>query len=295
MPADKKTKKNTLVTKLELDDGVVLGKIQTLKDGSCFFHAVLNAVCNKYSELDNDQKAKFVSDIRRQLADSTSMYNWEKLNGGIVSMVLFQENIRNTIDGFYSLILTQTAPNNVNSIKSIFKDLIYDDKTLEIYTRVIKTINLEKVIELLVMAYNKTNSIDKAIEYFKSYISDYILLTLKEDNRLEKYGLKLFGAISVFSKNQAYELFITTLQDPTKSIDTSMMSLMSDMFRRNIYFIDNSTKEKYGYSVVSAKYKKCIVLLWIDNNHFETVFQIDTTGVKTLEFTTNSTLIKQLS
>ena len=76
---------------LEGDD--VLVRTGTIAEGSCFLHSLLHAYSKEYISLNIKGRMEFVRRFRASLASKIDREDWEKMGGGIIAKVPFQENV----------------------------------------------------------------------------------------------------------------------------------------------------------------------------------------------------------
>ncbi len=75
-------------------------------------------------------------------------------------------------------------------------------------------------------------------------------------------------------------------------VDELGVEVVSDYFRSNIYFLDADTRHIYRTSTSQAKYRRNIVLLWVDKSHYECVSEyVDEERSPQYVFTDEDTLI----
>lgn len=76
-------KKNQLIVKKEELKDYHFTRLDTIGDGSCFFHSVLMCICdNNYNNCSTKDKMTMVKKVRQHLADNLLMDTWEALNEG---------------------------------------------------------------------------------------------------------------------------------------------------------------------------------------------------------------------
>ena len=88
----------------------------TISDGSCLFHCILKSLSNTYSSLDNKKKHEYVKKIRKKLSKKINYNIWESISYGIVSKVMFQENINILLTLFYNYVNKEKINNSINIV-----------------------------------------------------------------------------------------------------------------------------------------------------------------------------------
>lgn len=83
-----------------------LVRIGTIGDGSCFLHACIYSMYKKYRHLNNIQKSKLITKVRRLMADKITMTDWKTIGCGEVAKNDFLIYLRKLIENLYTTIDT---------------------------------------------------------------------------------------------------------------------------------------------------------------------------------------------
>jgi hypothetical protein len=79
----------------------------------------------------------------------------------------------------------------------------------------------------------------------------------------------------------AYEHYQNHLKDYNNWISIEYIGFISDVFSVNIYFIDGKTLRPYIFGDTKLfKYDKSIILVWVDESHFEIVGVIEDESIR---------------
>ena len=78
-------------------------------------------------------------------------------------------------------------------------------------------------------------------------------------------------SISDISEEQAYSEYKDKIRDVSEFADTEILDNMAVWFKRNIYVIEDEERLPYPYSSVVDKSYPSVVLLWVNNNHYEVI------------------------
>ena len=294
----------TVVFKSPLErDEDVLCRTGTIAEGSCFFHSLLQAICKEYQTMNTENKLKFVERLRKKISSNFSEKDWEKISGGMLSKISYQEEVYK----------------NFNDIYYYFnKDKIKHSKTKELLKKILKKHSKEdykliteliplKVIEnnILPVSYQSGENevieecneiiVKNTVEYvysrpeFKNIPdskSDYIINVI----------ISMFLEILQFSKSIAYKEYIKNMKNCNEDVDSFILSTLSDTFNRDIYFIDGETRMPYNNASTAENLKgrKSVIILWVSRNHYEIVGRLLPNNIVQREFKHDDPLIEKM-
>ena len=304
----------TVVFYSPLEAKDILVRTGTIKDGSCFFHALLHAYSNDYISMNNDGRIKFIKKLRSSIAAQFDKNIWENLSNGVIAKISFQENVNTILSDFYKYIKTPVKDGRTKSVRKVIRNVINesnDKSDIEVYTLITEMLPIDKVFEtnILPSAYEKYDKISEcknsilklSLKFyekeFEKLISDHgenaigknkILLYIK---KLEK----LIQEIVQEAENSAYTEYIENLYDTTSKVDSYTIGLISEKFNRDIYFIDSRTRLPYIDSTKeNLKRRKSIIVMWTDGCHYEIVGRLMAGNRIQREFDHTDLLIKRL-
>lgn len=120
----------------KIDPSVELFRVNTIGDGSCFFHSVLRNIYCRYNTMNTREKQEFVSTVRKSLAKRLTLENWLNLGNGMLA---------------YNLVI-------MNFVKYIEENV--DDKNIIQIIQSHDSDNLNDYIEKLIKKINSTRSIE---------------------------------------------------------------------------------------------------------------------------------------
>lgn len=279
----------------------ILTRTGCIADGSCFFHCILRACSSKYPYMDTDEKKKYVKKIRQKLSDKITKENWEKF--GITSIVKFQENISIILINFYKFLDNDINISGKLTQNVLNKLLDKKGEKIELYrviTNLIKLDDFEK--HILPNAYkNNTN-----ISQIKKLIKQETVLFFQELPILKEISpekiIKLQQIIENFldiimdeSEIFSFNSFKNDIKQSSVYIDNYLLQLISEHLNLDIYFIDEKTRMPYYImSEDCIKNRKSIVLLWLNDNHYETIGILKCMNIIKRTFDPTHHLIKKI-
>lgn len=170
--------------------GENLVRIDTIGDGSCFFHAIISAFFKPYIENTID-KSEFIVKFRKDLSDVLEK-KYDTLGGGS-----FVELSRD--DKEYSLESLKKMLNSNSSVDNRFHQLISDVINKDIYILYTRTGNVYKSADDLKLLYKNRDSI--VILYMPGHYE-----LIGRINNITREITTLFDSNDSFIKNIRREL-----------------------------------------------------------------------------------------
>lgn len=268
---------------VEGEDDILL-RTGTIGEGSCFFHSMLHATDQDYRKMECDARKKYVKDLRSRLASNLTISDWEKLGCQNLARLQFQTQFHQVLNQIYLFLKKDSKPQD-KTTRLIIRKIIETKEDLKSWKILIDTLPLKKLEKyILPSAYQSVETCQDAsvykIKLLKQIINEYtkeisIYKGKVERNQLKKMVskmLKLFSLMVKFSYQTAFEDYKTKLQDVQEPIDSQYLELLSDHFKRDVYFLDGgATRLPYqmGNSDFLIKNRKSIVMVWLNRNHYE--------------------------
>ena len=268
--------------------------------GSCFFHAILYSD-DTYRKGSTEMKEKHVQKIRNKFADQITKYDWEMMGGNVISNLAFQENISKYFDEIYSY-LNDPMNKKFLSVRSQISEILqktFFKECIEHY-RLITEILPFNVIESQVLPVAFSECLKEvgyiSIEECQGKILEILLTSFQNSieslegvgeipaEKIDYFQLKfaeLCQNILEKSYENAFNEFKGHLRSYDYYIDTKYISFLADKFKRDIYFINSKTGKPYRFEDCSMyKHRRSIILLWIGQNHFESVGRKEAGGIR---------------
>jgi hypothetical protein len=266
---------------IEGDD--VLVRTGTIKEGSCFFHALLHGFSKDYMTMDKNDRMKFVYRLRASLAGKLDRDSWEDMGGGVIAKIPFQENIHEILYNFYRFMDDKKIRGRAS--RRVIKHLLQNNtENVELYKLITELIPLVEGFEqqILPKAYKETSDerivdIKKmVIKETKNYLdkTDEIMSISKE--KAAHFNNTVANFLTIILKeaeDDAYKTYIKGLENVKSDIDSYSIEFVSERFNRDIYFLDGKTRLPYNTlpTTNNLKGRKSIIVIWINENHYEIV------------------------
>ena len=270
-------------------------------DGNCMFHAILSSYSNKYIKLSDDEKINYVQRMRSMLPDVITKDIWLKIGYGETSRLEYSLILSSVLQMIYGYVL-----NNSNELLENpgFNQLAeYIDKNKSICEFICNRLPLQELNSEIMDKYkidkdvyfDSTNFVKLVKKYFKNKFGKNL-----NENDEQRFNIILDKVIDFFDKitkvciESAYQHCRQQLGDNNIWIGTEYLSFISEIFSVNIYFIDANTLLPYVFGCEQFfQYKKSIILLWIDDSHFEIVGMIEDNTVRRT-FNSEEPIIKMI-
>jgi hypothetical protein len=276
----------TLEYMSELGENLI--RTGTIQDGSCLIHSLLTAInpthkrkTKKHPEGINisyrnstlSERKRMAIRERRRIATELTSKVWESC--GEIARIEFQKVLRKMMEDLYDCI-----ENNITS--DIIDNEKFSDCSIllkEVFTRKIFT---ERIFpEAFKICENK--SLKKCSRKIAELTCETLIKELTElgnekdkleERRLQHFVSKMSELIynfSVGAERIAFTKFKGKLANPHYWAGQKIISLLSQIYGYDLYFIDNSTKLPYRIPQVLdySKRRDSIIILWVNQDHYE--------------------------
>ena len=273
----------TLVFNTPLEQKSTLCRTGTISEGSCFIHSILHSYSPKYKNLDITNRMKYIKKLRKSLSSTLTMDKWKMLGNGLVSKLSFQEKFLELLTSFYC------------------SDNVEEDEMFELITKIVKLEYFEKIILPNIYKKYEKDTLrtqkDKIIKHSTIVLNNKLKTTNDLDEVHKKYLIKTFRKLIInilnLAEEQSFNTYIEKLYSSSFYIDEYFTEIISDYFNRDIFFIDGKTRMLYqNASKNNIKNRKSVILLWINDSHYEIVGRLNKEQNKFVrEFQTNDPLI----
>jgi hypothetical protein len=267
---------------LEGDD--VLVRTGTIGEGSCLLHALLHAYTKDYIDLDARGRMAFVRRFRASLASGVDQDSWGAMGGGLIARVPFQENVHTILQKFYEYIDTGELPRS-RTVRTVIKKVIGGDlDKLEVIKLIKELIPLDSGFEqrILPMAENSAqdeslgSAKDETIRQTAEYLDDQEELQDAGEDKvvyIVEVALELVNEVLNIAEDAAFKSYLKSLSNVNEDMDGYQLELISDRFKRDIYFIDGKTRMPYltGATAQTLQGRKSYIVVWVGGCHYEIV------------------------
>jgi len=269
---------------LEGDEDTLV-RTGTIGEGSCFFHSVMCACSKEYCAMDRKGRMKFVKRLRASMAGNVTRYSWEEMGGGLIAKIPYQEKVYDILTKFYDFMSSSDGGDaRGRSTRRVVKKLIKGDvENLELYRLITELIPLDEGYNQVILKNAYDNTSDMKIEDSKKAV---IKETIKYINAKSEFNIidpdkaeYLRSVITNFNttimneaESSTFSSYVKNLQSVEANVDTYTIGLISDRIERDIYIIDGSTRLPYrNASVENLQFRKSIIVVWVEKNHYEVV------------------------
>ena len=281
----------------------VLCRTGTIAEGSCFFHSLLQAISKEYQTMDTRNKTNCVSKLRKKIASKFDENSWEKISDGVLSKISYQEKVSMNFNDVYLYFSKNKIKHKQTKdlLKQILEKFSQEDNRLII--ELVTLDNLERNILPKSYEESENENIEECNEMIVKNAVDFLLkrpefrnLEEEKSDYLIKVLISMFLFILKISKKQAYEEYISNMKDVNEDVDSFTLSIISDKFNRDIYFIDGETRLPYNNASTTQnlKKRKSIIILWVGRNHYEVIGRLLPNNVVQREFKPTDILIDKM-
>lgn len=285
----------------------VLVRTGTIAEGSCFFHALLFAYSKEYVSMDIPERMKFVKRLRASMAGKINRESWEEIGGGLIAKIPFQENVNDILLNFYRFLNDDNKARG-RATKHVIKQLIgEDDDEFEVYKLIAELIPFNEGFEqkILPNAYSKSEEgkieecckeiVSETITYLKSR-EELKSVTKEKVKYIKDVVKKLLTLVLKEAEDFAYKSYVKGLKNVSEDVDSYTIGLISERFKRDIYFLDGNNRMPYNNSSTTdnLKNRKSMIVLWIGKNHYEIVGRLLPGNRIQREFDHDDPLIEKL-
>lgn len=249
----------------------------TYGDGNCFFHALLRAIDIQYrKQTTHYAHLRIVEKFRKDLVEWITPDVFKKLGDG--------EQVRLYFLTEFNLLLEQATPSS--------------DPIMGIITTVLPYTVIDKEILPLILNKHSENFYKlfcwETEKYLRNKLSTVDPRKLQLIcNTMRTHFIDLF--------KQAHENAINKFKEKmlrmNEYVDSFQMECISLYTGYNFVFIDDSTDTGYSgisHIVTFDENRKCLIFLWIDENHFEIVGELEHKNIINRIFPSDDPLIKTL-
>lgn len=287
----------------------------TISDGSCFFHSLLTSISSTYRESDNTKKRVYNQRLRNQMSSQFTELEWDEFNG---MELLLQTQIHSQLRTIWK------HPEIIHKY--------VDEKFKSIAIEMIQQIPFSMLDNHILprafdIATRKKNIRCNYIQCIYKYIINYIRIFMSDERippnteilrdletihnphvlfRHKKYYLykkrvykktfqRLILSILNTSNQHAFLQFKSQLSSTNSWANDFYIKYASQILDINILMIDENTDRLYNMPYTIDKQKKCVLLYYIEETHFESIgFYNQKTKVIERSFDYNHPLIQSI-
>lgn len=262
----------------ELDRTLV--RTGTYPDGNCFIHALLRAIDGNYRKQSSHlNHLRIVEQFRKDLVEWLTPEIYQTLGNG--------EHVRL---GF----LTE------------FNSLLKDESEKEVQTemhRILYKLLPYSIMDLEVIPLALENKEEGFYKTFCKEIRKRLqqkLSVLKNESKTQeiiRYGIEYFMGLFQSAHERSIQHFKEQLGMMGNFTDSIQMECISKYIGYNFLFIDERTEDSYkGISHIVSwdNQRKTLIFLWVSENHFEIIGELEGKNVINRIFESEDSLIERI-
>jgi hypothetical protein len=252
----------------------------TYPDGNCFIHALLRAIDKDYrKQTSHLNHLRIVEQFRKDLVEWITPEIYQSLGNG--------EHVRMSF---------------LTEFNHILKEEVDKDVQTEMHKILFQLVPYKLIDSELVP--NAVNNKEQGFYIaFCKIVRERIqqrLSNLKDRKKVEeivRYAFEYFMGLFQTAHEQSLEHFKEQLGMMGNYVDSIQMECISKYIGYNFLFIDERTEDTYkGISHIVSwdPDRKTLIFLWVDENHFEIIGDLEGKNVINRIFESNDPLIEQI-
>jgi hypothetical protein len=283
----------------------VLVRTGTIPDGSCFYHSLLHSYSKEYVSMDEHGRRKLVSRLRGSLASKVDRDRWEKLSGGLVAKIPFQEHVNILLTDFYRHV-KNGKPGRTKIVRKVIRAVMkdkHDKNTYELIAEMLPVSDFEK--HILPKTYDgsgdepiklcKEKLVQNSEEFYKGVFAEVKGIDEKRVDFCLNKMKAMVQAIADQADNVAFAEYIGNLKDTSIVVDRYTISMVANRFNRDIFFLDARSRMPYREGGTDhIKKRKTIILMWTGGVHYEVVGRLLPGNRIQREFSRDDPLVERI-
>lgn len=296
----------TVVYYSPCEDTDILVRTGTIADNSCFFHSLLHAYSKDYVSMDKKGREGLVKRLRQTLDTTINTKQWEKVSSNTVVKIPFQERVNRLLSDLYRYVL-QNKKGKTKNGRQVIRQVVKSEHDSETYSIIFEMLGQKELQQNISTIYNNTGDLplssvkEKILQSTKKYYENIVHSMGKKykNSKQVKYCLEKLLTMMIIVLDEAEDHarieYILSIKDTTNAVDKQTLQLIAKQLNRDIYVIDSKTGlpiDEYGSSHIVGR--KSIILLCIDNIHYEVIGRLVTEHKVQREFPSNDPLILKL-
>lgn len=284
----------------------VLVRTGTIPTGNCFYHSLLHAYSRDYVSMDDKERKKIVSKLRRSLPGQVNHHKWKKMSSSITAKISFQNNVISLLKDFYRYI-QKGKKGRTNNIHQVIRNVIKKDDDDEWYKIILEMVPITQFEnEILPTVYDRSPkssisdcqreiSSETKRYYKKIFESMKNSIESKRKHTCVKKLLHMINSITDEADKMAYKEYKYNIKNTSITVDYHTIKAISDRFDRDIYFINSKTRMPYNNGGKDLlKNRKSIIIMWTGDLHYEVIGRLLPGNRVQREFSKNDPLIKKI-
>jgi len=258
-----------------------------------FLHILLSTN-PQYLKLDSKKCEKIIRKFDTKIQEKLSNDTWDDASRTIAFKTLFYEKIDETFNDFYRKPDSIEEKFHMNStskeITSVMRDLI----PVDVYNNILSQ-NEDHMGESSI-----SDSKEILIDQYMNKIDEIMMTSLASlDNAKKKACLDtmetLFENILNICEKAVHKKFLKKSKHSSElEVTPKSVEVISDCLKRNIYFLDSSSRMPYMFGN-KQKDRKSVILISLNDTRYEVVGRLLPDQVVQREFKDGDVLIKKIN
>lgn len=267
----------------ELEGSRIFVRTGTFADGNCFYHSLLRAIDSKYrKQTEYDDFLQLVLKFKEDLAEWVSFDKLKNIGSGEHYKMLFLKE-------FNEFIQNDTS----------FKSNTIEEPYLKIIRQIFTPQIIENQITPNALMYSTDESFylkfcKYAVEFMKNKLKGIDAKRLSIlSNKVYDYFVEIFQQVH----HNTLENFKHKLGKNGEYTDSLQLECIAQYTGYNFVFINNEESDSYvgqTHSVSFDDNKKTLIFLWVDENHFEIIGELEPEKFVNRIFVSNDRLVQAL-
>lgn len=273
-------------------------------DGNCFFHAMLRAIDTNYRKQTNHvAHSRLVEKFRKEISEWVTFDFYQSLGKGENFRIQFQQEFNDVLREYYgntnfiSELYLQSEETDVSASannNSQEEPIEYNKDILQVIFKLISIETIDK--DIIPNVLKSDNFYVSFCSETSSYLGKKLYSIVNKQqlsnicNEMCDYFIDLFR----ITHNRIFQHFKRDLRCMGNFVDSFQLECISRFVKYNFLFINEKTQKPYdGFShIVSFDPEKpCLLFLWVGENHFEILGELENNNIINRIFSSDDPII----
>lgn len=285
----------------------VLVRTGTISEGSCFFHSILHGTSREYVSLKKKDRLKLVLKLKASMIGKVNIDTWEDVDGGdIIAKSSFKELLHLTVQNFSKYLDNNKLDISGRATRKAIKLLVTNDEEYEVYKILFTIIPIEKIISIIDSTFEEYPQLK--IKDISTKIVENILIVFKNNPEIQNVNSSkkdylsnlfeiLLKVICKETHKEAFKMYKNGLENTKDTLNSYSVNFIKSRLNINLYFIDGKSRLPIHmeYSKNNGENKKTLILICINNKHYEIVGRLLPGNRIQREFDSDDPLIEKIN
>tara|TARA_Y100000389_G_C17420684_1_gene496512 strand:- start:447 stop:1556 length:1110 start_codon:yes stop_codon:yes gene_type:complete len=285
----------------------VLVRTGTISEGSCFFHSILHGTSREYVSLKKKDRMKLVLKLKASMIGKVNIDTWEDVDGGdIIAKSSFKELLYITVQNFSKYLDNNKLDISGRATRKSVKLLVTNNEEYEVYKILFTIIPSEKIISIIDSTFEEYPQLK--IKDISTKIVENILIVFKNNPEIQNVHMSkkaylsnlfeiLLKVICKETRKEAFKMYKNGLENTKDTLNSYSVNFIKSRLNINLYFIDGKSRLPIHreYSKNNGENKKTLILICINNKHYEIVGRLLPGNRIQREFDSDDPLIEKIN